>query len=98
MFDVYKRIGWHHALLNKDTSGKNIHEKYEDDEKLFAKIKEIISELVVVKPTHRMKLKLARDKLMALNSENVLLQVNDYLLLKKRLRIVLFFPFLEEAT
>ena len=95
MFEVYKRIGWHHALINNDTSGQNIDEKYEPDEKLFAKIKEIISKLVVVKPAHRMKLKLARDKLMTLDAKNVLPRVNDFLLLKKRFRIVIFFLFFE---
>ena len=84
MFEVYKRIGWHHALTSNDTSATNIDNKYEADEKLFGKIKEIISELVVVEPAHRMKLKDARNSLIKLDSKDVLQRVNDFLLLKKR--------------
>ena len=84
MFEVYKRIGWHHALISDDTSATTIDNKYEADEKLFGKIKEIISELVVVEPAQRMKLKSARDRLIELDSKDVLQRVNDFLLLKKR--------------
>ena len=86
MFEVYKRIGWHHVLApyskTNQTIEKNIDQMYEPDEELFQKIKTIISKLVVVKPADRMKLKEARDQLMAL--DNVLKEFNDFLLLKKR--------------
>ena len=92
MFEVYKRIGWHHDLISNDTSATNIDDKYEADEKLFGKIKEIISALVVVEPARRMKLKDARNSLIALDSKDVLKQVNDFLLLKKRFgNVNLFF-------
>ena len=84
MFEVYRRIGLHHDLIINDTSATNIDNKYEADEKLFNKIKEIISELLVVEPANRMKLKSARDKLTELDSKDVLQRVNDFLLLKKR--------------
>ena len=94
MFEVYKRIGWHHDLISNDTSATNIDDKYEADEKLFNKIKEIISELLVVEPAKRMKLKSARDRLKELDSKDVLQRMNDFLLLKKRFGNVLFFSLL----
>ena len=84
MFEVYKRIGWHDALNRNLTSPENLMNMFELDEKLFAKMKDIITNLVVAKPEDRMKLKEAREKLVALNSMGVLDEIDDFLLLKRR--------------
>ena len=83
MFEIYKRISWHHILAADPTIDKNIDQMFMADEKLFEKIKKIISDLVVVKPAERLKLKDARDQLIALDGNNALQEFNDFLLLKK---------------
>ena len=84
MFEVYKRIGWHDALNRNVTSPEDLDKMFELDEKLFEKMKDIITKLVVAKPADRMKLKETREKLVALNSMGVLDEINDFLLLKRR--------------
>ena len=83
MLEIYKRISWHHFLAADPTIDKNVDEMFMADEKLFDKIKKIISGLVVVKPAERLKLKDARDQLIALDGNNALQEFNDFLLLKK---------------
>ena len=90
MFEVYKRIGWHDALNrsligpDSDWTPEDLDKMFELDEKLFAKMKDIITKLVVAKPADRMKLKEAREKLVALNAMGVLNEIADFLLLKRR--------------
>ena len=84
MFEVYKRIGWHDALNRNVTSPEDLDKMFELDEKLFEKMKDIITKLVVAKPADRMKLKETREKLVALNSNDVLDKIDDFLLLKRR--------------
>ena len=84
MFEVYKRIGWHDALNRNVTSPEDLDKMFELDEKLFEKMKDIITKLVVAKPADRMKLKETREKLVALNSMGVLDEIDDFLLLKRR--------------
>ena len=84
MFEVYKRIGWHDALNRNVTSPEDLDKMFELDEKLFEKMKDIITKLVVAKPADRMKLKETREKLVALNSMDVLDKIDDFLLLKRR--------------
>ena len=84
MFEVYKRIGWHDALKGNPSSPENLDKMFELDEKLFDKMKDIITKLVVAKPADRMKLKETREKLVALNSMDVLDKIDDFLLLKRR--------------
>ena len=82
MFEFYKRIGIHTAGL---TSPENLDEMFELDEKLFAKMKDIITKLVKAKPADRMKLKEAREKLVVLNSMVVdEIDEKKFLLLKRR--------------
>ena len=84
MFEVYKRIGIHNALSSSLSIPEDLDKMFELDEKLFAKIKNIITKLVMAKPADRMKLKETREKLVALNSMGVLDEINDFLLLKRR--------------
>ena len=84
MFEVYKRIGWHDALNRSLTSAEDLDKMFELDEKLFDEMKDIITKLVVAKPADRMKLKETREKLVALNSKDVLDKIDDFLLLKRR--------------
>ena len=84
MFEVYKRIGWHDALNRNVTSPEDLDKMFELDEKLFDEMKDIITKLVVAKPADRMKLKETREKLVALNSNDVLDKIDDFLLLKRR--------------
>ena len=84
MFEVYKRIGWHDALNRNVTSPEDLDKMFELDEKLFEKMKDIITKLVEAKPADRMKLKETREKLVALNSMDVLGKIDDFLLLKRR--------------
>ena len=88
MFEVYKRIGihklQHYALSSSLSIPEDLDKMFELDEKLFAKIKNIITKLVMAKPADRMKLKETREKLVALNSMGVLDEINDFLLLKRR--------------
>ena len=84
MFEVYKRIGWHDALNRNLTNPEDLDKMFKLDEKLFEKMKDIISKLVVAKPADRMKLKETREKLVELNSMGVLDAIDDFLLLKQR--------------
>ena len=78
MFKVYKRIGWFYAL--ESGNAEDFDEMFQHDEKVFRDMKNLISDLVLVKPSERMKLIDARRDL-----SNLLLSLSDeFLLLKER--------------
>ena len=95
MFEVYKRIEWHYAPIG---SLDNFDKRFERDDSLFDKIKNIIKALVLVQPEKRMKLGDAKEKLDEFESnslsEDDLQHFNNFLLLKERFRSR-FGPYIE---
>ena len=75
MFEVYKRIVWNDIL--KGGNANHFDDMFKPDEILFRNIKNMITKLVLVQPSDRMKLKEVRRHLENLNLSE------DFLLLKE---------------
>ena len=89
MFEVYKRIEWHlYGDFNGDRSLDKFDERFKRDDLLLDGLKKLISELTLVQPVMRMKLDQAKEKLMEFESKDEWTKLNNFLLLKKRFRVI----------